>query len=193
MPRPQSFDRADVIEAIVNLFWERGFSATSISELQAASGLGRQSLYNSFGDKEALYNLALEAYWLRLQAELIDPLLANADVKTGFREVFDTAIAAATTDTLQRGCMLVNSATELSVLGESVREFVISAEKQIEDAFTQTIERGQQNGQIAKRQNPRKLALHLYNSLIGIRIRARYKPSRLNLQAIANAALQSLN
>ena len=62
MARPKSFDEEAVLDQAVQLFWERGYEGTSLADLEAHLGLGRQSLYNSFGDKHALFLKALDRY-----------------------------------------------------------------------------------------------------------------------------------
>ncbi|MBL0940885.1 MAG: TetR/AcrR family transcriptional regulator [Gemmatimonadaceae bacterium] len=62
MARPRSFDEDQVIDRVTRTFWERGYANTSITDLEAATGLGRQSLYSAFGDKHALFLKALERY-----------------------------------------------------------------------------------------------------------------------------------
>ena len=62
MPRPKSFDEDAVLDQAVELFWDRGYEGTSLADLEAHLGLGRQSLYNAFGDKHTLFLKALDRY-----------------------------------------------------------------------------------------------------------------------------------
>lgn len=62
MARPREFDEDDVLKQILFLFWEKGYEATSMRDIEQASGLGRMSLYNAFGDKEQVYLMALQKY-----------------------------------------------------------------------------------------------------------------------------------
>lgn len=192
MARPQIFDRADVIKRITETFWLKGYSATSIVDLLDATKLGRQSLYNSFGNKEQLFLLAFDAYTHDL-FERYELTLAQATRATaGFKALFDSIVASSVADDLRRGCMLVNTASELATHSDAIRERVLDVERSIEALFTAVIERGQASAEIPKNKNPRKLAIHLHNSIIGIRVRARYAPSRITLQAIADESLQAL-
>ncbi|MCP4915003.1 MAG: helix-turn-helix transcriptional regulator [Oligoflexia bacterium] len=62
MGRPKNFEREDVIQQAMELFWLKGYAATSLSDLTEATGLNKKSLYNEFGSKEELFNIALNAY-----------------------------------------------------------------------------------------------------------------------------------
>ncbi|MEA2965178.1 MAG: TetR/AcrR family transcriptional regulator, transcriptional repressor for nem operon, partial [Alphaproteobacteria bacterium] len=59
MARPREFDRDEALERAMSVFWSKGFAATSTSDLVEAMQIGRQSMYDSFGDKRALYLEAL--------------------------------------------------------------------------------------------------------------------------------------
>jgi AcrR family transcriptional regulator len=62
MARPREFDLDEALERCLELFWARGFAGVSLSDLEEATGLGRQSLYAAFGNKEALFAAVLERY-----------------------------------------------------------------------------------------------------------------------------------
>jgi len=65
MARPREFNETEALDRVVEVFWERGFEGTSIADLQEATGLGRQSLYNAFGGKRELFLRALDRYAAR--------------------------------------------------------------------------------------------------------------------------------
>ena len=62
MARPRQFDEIQVIEKVMKVFWAKGYEATSMQDLVVASGLLKGSLYGAFGDKQALYMVALKHY-----------------------------------------------------------------------------------------------------------------------------------
>ncbi len=192
MARPQKYVAGEALATVTEIFRASGYAATSIGDLQVATGMGRQSLYNAFGDKETLFLRVLSDYCGQLVQTFQNTLDANAQVPVGFGLLLDEVIAEAIADKGERGCLMVTAASELAARHEGVREVIGSAEKSIEDTFTAAIERGQKAGQIPSNKNPRKLAILLHNCIIGLRIRARYAPSRITLKAIANETLQAL-
>ena len=68
MARPRKFAEGDVVAAARDEFWTRGYAATSVDDLTAATGLGKGSLYGAFGDKHGLYLRALDDYIAGLNA-----------------------------------------------------------------------------------------------------------------------------
>ena len=76
MARPRTFDEGDVVAAARDEFWNRGYAATSVDDLTAATGLGKGSLYGAFGDKHSIYLRALDDY---ITSSL-------ADVRAGLRD-----------------------------------------------------------------------------------------------------------
>ncbi len=76
MARPREFDRDQVVDRAVEVFWRQGFEATSIQDLVEATGLNRGSLYNTFGDKAGLFEAALERYMAGAPTQ---PVVAAAD------------------------------------------------------------------------------------------------------------------
>src|SRR5512139_3231149 len=76
--RPRSFDPDEVLEHAMGVFWRKGFDATGVADLEAATGLGRQSLYGAFGDKRALFAQVVDFYFARvLKPGLVDVLDAE--------------------------------------------------------------------------------------------------------------------
>jgi TetR/AcrR family transcriptional regulator, transcriptional repressor for nem operon len=111
MARPKSFDDNAVLDRALQLFRERGFEATSMSDLEAHLGLGRQSLYNTFGDKRALYLKALDLY----QRQATDGMVAMLEAPDAGLDAVERWLAAnAATVTVPGapGCFTVNSIIE---------------------------------------------------------------------------------
>jgi TetR/AcrR family transcriptional repressor of nem operon len=119
--RPRRFDRDEVLDQVVQLFWTQGFEATGMAEISAATGLNKSSLYNTFGSKEALLEAALERY-LDLRLGMISEVLTDGtvgldDLATMFALQWEEICG----DFAGRGCLAVNTATELGLRAESVR------------------------------------------------------------------------
>ncbi len=92
MARPRQFDEEKVIESLMNVFWEKGYQATSMQDLVAASGLLKGSLYGAFGDKHAMYLAALKHYdHTRIQGG-IDMLNGDGSARQKIARLFDNVI-----------------------------------------------------------------------------------------------------
>lgn len=146
MARPSSFERTDVLDRALEAFWKTGYRATSIPELEAATGLGRGSLYNSFGDKEALFLAVIERYQQRFSAP---PLahLQRENVEDGIRNMLLAIIERMGRKDLPSGCLIANSVAEC--VGDGAVDSVISGSlAQLEHTLDIAIKRAAKCGQI---------------------------------------------
>jgi TetR/AcrR family transcriptional repressor of nem operon len=110
--RPRQFDTDEVLDGLVNLFWEKGYAATSMGDIVDATGLNKSSLYNSFGSKEEMFGLAIDHY-LEMRSAALHGV---RDGTSGLEDVFafiDAVYQESTGPMSSRGCMAVNSTTEL--------------------------------------------------------------------------------
>jgi TetR/AcrR family transcriptional repressor of nem operon len=115
MPRPRTFDRDTVLQAAQDAFWEKGFAATGVSDLEARTGINRSSLYLAFGSKRELLSEALDRYTGAVIESIVRPL----EVTPGLEEIrllFARIKGVIVTEGLQerRGCLLVNTIAELA-------------------------------------------------------------------------------
>ncbi|MBC7443141.1 MAG: TetR/AcrR family transcriptional regulator [Ramlibacter sp.] len=127
MGRLQSFERTTVVQAARDLFWDRGFEAASLADLEDATGLRRSSLYHAFGSKRGLFDAAVEDY----QDTVIRPrlrILTGAGVgRTSLVAYFEelrSTVAALPEDSPRRGCLLVNCAAGLAGHDAPARQVV---------------------------------------------------------------------
>ena len=115
MSRAQKFDRSDVLDKALGLFWTRGYEASSISKLLDVMGMNRGSLYCAFKDKRSLYQEVLAHYYEGLRAELFIPTLVEiSDPLESFREFFYRGLLHDNAPIRARGCLLFNAISELS-------------------------------------------------------------------------------
>lgn len=106
--RPRSFDEDETLDRVIALFWCRGYEGTSYSDLEAATGLHRQSLRYAFGDKAELFRRALERYAHRKTAEILSALDGGNTPLEGVAEAFRIWAR----DAGANGCLLVNTLAE---------------------------------------------------------------------------------
>lgn len=159
MPRPRKFDETDVIAAAREEFWTRGYGATSVEDLTAATGLGKGSLYGAFGDKHGLFMRALDDYVSRsldsVHGQLHDP--AHSAYERLVRHIRGQAKAAAT-DKDGRGCMLARTAAELGSTDGEVEDKVERAYSVWRGAIADTVAEAQRDGDIDPKVDAQALA-----------------------------------
>ena len=192
MARPRGFNEHEVLEAASAAFWSKGYEATSTRELVRSTGLTQPSLYNAFGDKRALYLRSLQHYLEHTLRERIDRLERTVSpaqcITLFFHEVIERAIA----DPGRRGCMLVNSALEVSSDDEAFRATVAEEIAQVRGFFHRNLVAAQRSGAIAAVVPTDDAASHLLATLIGIRVLARVTPQYELLCGAVSPALTLL-
>jgi TetR/AcrR family transcriptional regulator, copper-responsive repressor len=105
--RPRSFDREAALDKAIRLFWEKGYEATSISDLTATLGIGAPSLYAAFGDKKTLFDEVVEVYRARYGGYIISALSEEPTAKQAIARVLREAADAHTRAGRPHGCMLL--------------------------------------------------------------------------------------
>ncbi|MEM6530436.1 MAG: TetR/AcrR family transcriptional regulator, partial [Chloroflexota bacterium] len=120
MPRPKSFNREKVVQQAMNVFWEHGYEATSISDLTEATSLKPGSLYNTFGSKHELYLESLDFYEKHVGSSLFAVLDEPVSGLEAIRQLFSQLIESSRVD--PRGCFMHNAIMERSTCDEDVEQ-----------------------------------------------------------------------
>ena len=107
--RPPKFDRDAVIDAAIGAFWDRGLEATTLPDLEAATGIDRSTLYGSFCGKQGLYELATERYLDIAEARLFDPLLDGTDDGLADIVEFLNRLKIGLASAERPGCLVINN------------------------------------------------------------------------------------
>ena len=192
MARPRKFEDDKVLDAAIACFWQRGLAATSIRDLATEMGINGPSLYNAFGDKQTLFARALERYAqcsMRERIERLETTLAPLRaIRAFFRELVDKSVS----DPDRRGCLIVNSALEVSPHDEEMRDVIASYLGEIESFFRRCIERGQASGDINQNLMPRDAARLSLGIVLGLRVAARSRPERTLLEGMVRPVLALL-
>jgi len=158
--RKRQFDRQEVVERAAEIFWEQGYAATGITELVEHLGIGRQSLYNTYGDKRSLYLEALRFYFdgrVRLAREIFDrpgPRLERLG------ELL-VAIVEADTACGHPGCLLGNTLAEFGARDPGIEETVGLYLDRFRGLMQDLLEEAQRLGELAEEASPADLARSL--------------------------------
>lgn len=190
MARPKEFDRDAVLDRAVELFWTRGYEATSIGDLVEHLGIGRQSLYDTFGDKHALYVTALDRYRERGNSIITGALAKPGPLRRQVRDLLRSIIDA-TVET-GRSCMLLNAAAERCPRDADVRDRFCASAEQIEEAFVRRFQRAKEDGELDKSRECRPLARYFVTQIFGLQLAARGGTERRALEQSADVAMSVL-
>ncbi len=188
MPWQKQFDVDDALSKAMDAFWARGYEATSMHDLVACMGINRGSLYATFGDKRALFIQALRRYDAVYRQAWVDALGAAPSAKRAIRDAFEAVIASVLKDGARDGCLLVNTALELSPHDPEIAGIVRDGLAEMEGFFRRMVKRGQAAGEIPAGLDAVATARALLGLFIGLRVLSRSRPERALLRAIARQA-----
>jgi TetR/AcrR family transcriptional repressor of nem operon len=191
MARPREFDISEALDAATARFWRNGFAATSVRDLQKATGLGPASFYNAFGDKGALFLRCLDRYLETTMRARIRRLEASGDPRGAIEAFFAEIVARSIAD--RRGCLLVNSALEVAPHDRKVGATVADRLAELEDFFFRCVAAGQSDGTIADTYPARSLARLLLTTVMGLRVLSRAMPDPELLRGAAAQGLALLD
>lgn len=172
MARTKSFNEQAVLENARKLFWERGYEASSIQELERATGLSRSSIYRFFGGKRALFDRTLQEY----QRENMDWLAAHfrqsSDFKTALRQYFLHAVQAMAPEgnNCSLGCYIVNVTTELAAVDAKAFAFVANNRERFMEIMIAAIEKAKTAGQLSSSTDPEAISGFLFTSNNGLQV-----------------------
>lgn len=148
MPRPRSFDPDDVLDRVTAAFWARGYANTTIADLEAASGLGRQSLYGTFGDKHALFLRALDRYVEQGATARADAGAGGATGLARLRAYLVTMAAMLTGGEVPAKCMVVDSVLEFGDSDADVAARCRAGMRGIEGIVRQALREASEAGEL---------------------------------------------
>lgn len=173
------------------LFWQHGYAATSTEALAGAMGIGRQSMYDTYGDKHSIYLEALDLY-RQEQGQQLKGILADPESPLRGIEALLLGIAAERGDDRLKGCMVVNATTELAHEDAEVRGVVQANARSCEQAFEQAVHRAQALGQLPSGLDPKRAGRFLFAALQGLRVTAKGGASSELLLDVAQVALAAI-
>ena len=191
MPRTKGFETGDALDAAMQLFWRKGYAATSLRDLLDGMGIGYGSFYNAFGDKHALFLASLDRF-RELRTSWIDEVLEDSGLN-GIEEVFRRTVDGLVSFEPRRGCLLANTAVELGPHDAEVAAKISRYVRHTEAVFERAVIRAQEAGEIPADRDPRAMACFLVNTLHGLRVLARVGTDRAVLEDAVRVALDVLH
>jgi AcrR family transcriptional regulator len=189
--RPISFDKDAALEAAMLLFWERGYEGTSIADLTQAMGLNPSSIYAAFGDKHALFSLAVKRY-MEIRAQYATKALEAPTLKSVIRALFDNTIAFLTTPGHPPTCMTLAGSVGCSVDAKPARDLMTEIRKQNQVALRKRLLKARKSGELPKDVNVDDYTRYLSSILAGLSIQSANGSTKAQLKRTSQMALRHL-
>lgn len=192
MARPKEFDEPQALDAALLHFWTHGYEAASVRDLANTMGITSASLYNTFGDKRALFSRALNYY---IEQSYADPVrrFSRTPAREAIHGFLDEIVERSLTDHERKGCLVVNTALEVGAHDAEFREVVSKVLVDVEAFFRRCIKAGQKNGTVTGATSADDLARLLLGVYLGVRVLARNRPERALLEGVVRAAFAMLD
>jgi TetR/AcrR family transcriptional repressor of nem operon len=188
--RPREFDPDEVLERALMAFWRLGYEGCSVADLVRATGLQKQSLYNAFGDKRALFAKALDRY-AELSAAALAPLAKGdaglADLRgylEGTLETFRARRCGA--------CFVVKTAFGPDIAEPRIRRAAFEAAREVREAFARVVAQAARAGELPRDTDAETAAAYLYSVLHGLSALARTGATPAAVSAVLDHAFATL-
>lgn len=190
--RPREFDLDEILDQAIQVFSERGYHGTSITDLIRATKLAQGSLYKAFKDKEAIFLAALERYRSVRAQKLTSAIGTQGNGLEQLRRALAFYAASSHGNQGQTGCLVVGSLAELTTFPEPVALQIRSALERNEVMLSDLIRKGQQDGSIPLHVDADASAHMLLCLVQGMRIVGKADSNRQHMSHVVDVALKAL-
>lgn len=192
MPRPREFNEDEVVDAALELFWDRGYRNATLSRLTHATRLQKGSLYGAFSDKHSLFLQALERYIEMRRKEADRVLAASASPLAALRSFLHGIARDCTGRAGKRGCLVSNTTLELLPEDEQVGARIRRNFKEMQAFIARLIARSQEEGEIRSGINPQRAARLILTVIQGLRVLGKTSQTREEARATVDLLLDGL-
>jgi TetR/AcrR family transcriptional repressor of nem operon len=192
MARVKEFDESEVLAKALEIFWDKGYNATSMQDLIDGLGISRSSLYDTFGDKRSLFLSVLQQYRDEQGSIMMSLINTSTNIFETIEYMLVSAISSCIEDKQKKGCFMVNTTIELAPHDQEIKDIVVENKKEFELALSKAIAKGQEKGQIGKTHNPKALAKFVFNTFTGLRVSAKGGADKKTMQEVIDISLSAL-
>lgn len=193
MARPKEFNEDDVLDKAVEVFWAKGYEATSMQDLVNAMGIQRGSLYAAFGSKQQLFLRSLDRYGKVVVAQFLAILESKPSGIESIVLFFAQLVEHVVTEGPFRSCLVTNSAIERGLTDEATKQQVVRLLNALEKGFYKTLQRALQNGELSPDLDLTKVANFLTCSMQGLLVMGKVCTERHVLEGINQVTLSIIN
>lgn len=191
--RPLEFNPEEALDAAVDVFWCKGYEATSMTDLLDAMDLSKSSLYQTFGSKRQLFERSLARYADWLSAKMTKEL---AEAKSGRSFIEDTFEAVANTAQQPegaKGCLIANSANEFGQREPALAIPVSDGLQRFTRVFMDAVIKAQAEGGVSASADPHALANYLLGTMNGLRTMIKAGADKRSAKGMVTLILKALD
>ena len=190
--RPRLFDEQTALKAAGEVFWNRGFAATSLDDLADAMNMNRPSIYKAFGDKQSIYRQALAQFGEHMRQEFASTLESEKDLRKGFRSLYRKALDTYTAGDAPLGCMVMCTAPAVAIDHPEIQADLQAVIEEIDARVTQRLQIAKEDGQLDNTVDVEALSNMLQALQHSLAIRVRSGESKQTLRKFIDNSLKLL-
>ena len=194
--RKRAFDKEEALDKAMRVFWASGYAGTTLSDLTAALGINRPSLYAAFGNKEQLFNASVEHYMARYGApnwrRLTEP--PDAPLENRLKAYLYSIVDLVTAADSPHGCLFVKSSCESggTAMPEDTTAVLQDMGQESEKALVNFLKAEKLRGELSRDARVKDIAGYLLSVMYGLSVLAKREKSKKELRAVVDTAMQAL-
>lgn len=192
MARPSKFDREEAVRAAMDTIWREGFEASSVKSLSEVLGITRSSFYNAFGSREDLFLEAMKLYAGQSPDAVLKQVPPDLPIRPFLTQMFKTICKARASDPEGRGCLLVNTVTELCPTEDGLGAILADAVLGSTDRLKAVLAEGVKSGELPAQTDIHAKALALQTLMVGLNVLCKVVRREEELWASAAETLRGL-
>jgi TetR/AcrR family transcriptional repressor of nem operon len=170
MARNRQFDETQALVSAMRVFWEKGYEATSIQDLEDAMGLKRTSIYNTFGNKRALFERVLVCYKESVMAKLFAEMDSAANIREGIRRLLNAALDIHYDEANPGGCLVVLSVLESDQHDSRAQASMQQTIHDLKNALQSRLTRAKKSGELPERLDSAATATTIATTMTGMMV-----------------------
>jgi TetR/AcrR family transcriptional regulator, transcriptional repressor for nem operon len=189
MPKVKLFNETEALENAKTIFWQKGFNATSMQDLVDSMQISRQSLYDTYGNKETLFLQCLNKYQQESNNSVCQNLAYNGNLKQTLLQFFNAVVNDIINDKTQKGCFMLNTLIEVVPENKAAKTIVKKNYDKLEKDFVQLFNTAKQIEKYSSTFTPNELATHFITLLHGMRLVGKIKKEKEALQKMVQMGM----
>ncbi len=192
MGRNFEFNREETLNRAMQVFWQKGYKATSIKDLIDEMGIQPGSIYNTFGDKHSLFIEVIRHYGEVVTTNALKSLEQEGSPLQNLRNFFNEIITRPN-DKKCKGCLIVNTVVELAPHDNETSDILRQIMQKIELSFYNCLKKAQEQREIPENKDIKALSRYFASSTHGLLVTGKSNASRYEMQDVVKIIFDSLN
>lgn len=190
MARNKEYERDDVLQKAVGLFWRKGYKASSVADMVHATGLNTASMYKEFGGKDGMFEEALEHYRQHILGPRVQMLVDEPNIKGV--EAFLKSVVTGASSVGYRGCLMMNHLAQKHLISARAAKKIGDFAATMESSLAAALKNAQAEGEIPAGKDPAAMASFIMCCIHGIVLYGRYPDKKRDVAKLYDTILQTV-